>query len=71
MFPLMLVVPVESVVNFSTFTSLLKVVASDALTVSWRSPVTVLLKVVLALVKVLLGLGKVGSLMRLTASPKV
>ena len=40
------------------------VIFPNALTVNWRSPVTVLLKVVLALVRVV-------SVPRLTASPKV
>ena len=62
--PLILVIPTESVVNFPTFTAPLKVVASDALTVNWRSPLRVLLKVVLVLVNIV-------SVCRLTASPKV
>ena len=63
-FPFISVFPTTSVVKLLIFTASLNRVVPDALTVNWRSPVTVLLKVMLTLVKV-------ASVCRFTASPKV
>ena len=43
-FPFISVVPTASVVKLLIFTASLNRVVPDALTVNWRSPVTVLLK---------------------------